>query len=121
MGIAESGLQSKPNGQVASELPPLPPLIKLGLGMTDKGNEAPVVGACECHSPFANAGFTGGDRIVSVDGTKVRTVDDVKAALALARPKRSIEFELLWQGGKIPKTVVVEFSPNWWLPRTPKK
>jgi membrane-associated protease RseP (regulator of RpoE activity) len=121
MGVAESSLQPTPNGRIAPELPPLPPLISLGLGMMGERDAAPIVGACECHSPFARAGFIGGDRIVSVNGTKVRTVDDVRAALVLARPNRSIEFELLklWDG-KTPETVVVEFPPNWWLAK-PKK
>lgn len=121
MGVAESSLQPIPNGRTAPELPPLPPLISLGLGMMGERDAAPVVGACDCHSPFAQAGFIGGDRIVSVNGTKVRTVDDVRAALALARPNRSIEFKLLrlWNR-KTPETAVVEFPPNWWLAK-PKK
>ena len=122
MGVAESSLQPTPNGRIASELPPLPPLISLGLGMRGERDAAPIVGACACHSPFAQALFMGGDRIVSVNGTKVRTVDDVRAALALARPSRSIEFELIKQwGGQISETVVVEFPPNWWLAKPKKK
>jgi membrane-associated protease RseP (regulator of RpoE activity) len=122
MGVAESSLPSTPKGRIASALPPLPSLISLGLGMMGEREAAPVVGACAGHSPFAQAGFIGGDRIVSVNGTKVRTVDDVRAALALARPNRSIEFELLKFGrGQVTETVVVEFPPNWWLAKPKKK
>jgi membrane-associated protease RseP (regulator of RpoE activity) len=124
MGVAESGLQSRPNGQFASELPPLPPLISLGLGMAGEGKAAPVVGACACHSPFAQAMIIGGDRIVSVDGTKVRSVDDVSKALSLARPKKSIEFVVLPAvrfEGSPPKTVIVEFPPDWWRPAPKEK
>jgi membrane-associated protease RseP (regulator of RpoE activity) len=122
MGVVESSLEPTPNGRIAPELPPLPPLISLGLGMMVERDAAPIVGACACHSPFAQAGFMGGDRIVSVNGTKVRTVDDVRAALALARPKISIKFELLkpW-GGQIPEAVVVEFPPNWWRAKPKRK
>jgi membrane-associated protease RseP (regulator of RpoE activity) len=125
VGVAESSLPPTPNGRFVAKLPPLPPLISLGLGMMGERDAAPIIGACECHSPFAQAGFSGGDRIVSVNGTEVRTVDDVRKALSLARPKRSIEFVLLWpfrlEGGPpISRTVVVEFPPNWWIAK-PKK
>jgi membrane-associated protease RseP (regulator of RpoE activity) len=121
MGVAESSLQPTPNGRIASELPQL---ISLGLGMMGEREAAPIVGACECGSPFAQAGFIGGDRILSVDGTRVRTVDDVRKTLSLARPKRSIEFVILPAlrlEGTPPKTVLVEFPFDWWLVAPNKK
>ena len=124
MGVAEGVLQSRPNGQIDSELTLLPPLIRFGLGMMGECDAAPVVGACECHSPFARAGFVGGDRIVSVDGTMVRTVDDVRKALSLARPKRSIVFVILPAlrfEGSGPKKVRVEFPAGWWQLGSKKK
>ena len=117
MGVAVSSLQSTPNQRTDPELPPLPPLISLGLGMKGERDAAPVVGACACHSPFAKALFLGGDRILSVNGTTVRSVQEVSLALSLARPKRSIEFVILPElrlEGTPPKTVIVEFPPSWW-------
>ena len=115
MGVARSGLQPKPHGRIAAELPPL---ISLGLGMMGEHDAAPIVGACECGSPFAQAMIIGGDRILSVDGIKVRSVEEVSRALSLARPKRSIQFVILRAfriKGIPPETVTVEFPLNWWL------
>lgn len=115
MGIARSSLQTTPKERIGAELPPL---ISLGLGMMGERDAAPIVGACECGSPFAQAMIIGGDRILSVDGIKVRTVQEVSRALSLARPKRSIQFVILRAiriEGTPPETVTVEFPLNWWL------
>jgi membrane-associated protease RseP (regulator of RpoE activity) len=120
MGVARGGLQPTPHGRIAAEVPPL---ISLGLGMLGERDAAPIVGACECHSPFAQAMIIGGDRILSVDGIKVRSVQEVSRALGLARSKRSIQFVILRAirfEGTPPETVIVEFPPNWWLAK-PKK
>ena len=120
MGIAQSSHQPSTKERVAAELPPL---ISQGLGLMGEHDAAPIVGACECQSPFGRAMIVGGDRILFVDGIKVRSVEDVRRALSLARPKRFIQFVILRAPrfeGIPPETVTVEFPPNWWLP-TPRK
>lgn len=55
------------------------------------------------------------DLILSVDGIKLRTVEDVQTALSLARPKRDIEFVIMpLHDPAATRTVVVKFPPNWW-------
>ena len=71
----------------------LPPLSDLGIIMI--ADSKAVVGNCESHSPFANANLRTGDQIVSVDGRKVDSIESLKKALSLARPKRSIEFVII--------------------------
>ena len=118
MGIAESSKMSEVDSQIALNLPSV---CSIGLGMAGERDAAPIVGASDCHGPFGQAGIIGGDRIVSVNGTKVKTVADFWATFALARPERSIEFVILTQGGQVSKTVILEFPSNWWLPRSPKQ
>ena len=119
---AGNSVHQRPNSQAAAILPQLPLLMDLGIVVIPDSKA--VVGACECHSPFAKAGFMGGDRILSVDGMKVTSVKDLRRALSRARPKRSIKFVILPAlrfGDSPTRTVIVEFPVDWWHPAQKKK
>ncbi len=115
----------QPDRQIAVDRQPLPPLIELGLAMNPDSKA--VVAVCACHAPFSNVGLMGGDRIVSVDGRKVDSIESLRRALNLARPKRSFKIAyvrtlgLRALGQPHPQTVVVDLPEKWWVSILEKK
>jgi putative serine protease PepD len=75
---------------------------------TSAGTGGPVVAATTPGGPAATAGLRAGDVITAVDGKRVRTPDDVAAAVQDRRPGDSVAVEVRRGGGT--RTLDVELA-----------
>ncbi|WP_301050825.1 site-2 protease family protein, partial [Helicobacter rodentium] len=57
-------------------------LLFIAIGLMGKNELAPVVGKVEANMPASLAGLKSGDEILSVNGTKTRTWEDLSGAIA---------------------------------------
>lgn len=89
------------------------------IGLTMVADSSLVGGIC-CHSPAAQAGLIGGDRIVEIDGKPIRDLEDFQRALYAARYKPSIEVAteslMSLNGVHFQRTVTIRLPRGWWLP-----
>ncbi|MBX3040462.1 MAG: RIP metalloprotease RseP [Bdellovibrionaceae bacterium] len=84
------------------------------VAMIGMDQRAPVLGDVEAGTPAAIAGFQSGDRIVSIDGEKVGTYDDV-ANLMDENVGGSVRFTVTRQDGtpaEIKSNIVGKKNPN---------
>jgi S1-C subfamily serine protease len=90
------------------------PPAYLGVSVTDQtataGNGVPVAEVA-AGSPAADAGLEAGDRITSVGGTTVASVDDLLAALDEHEPGDEVDVTWTGDGNRHTATVTLDESP----------
>lgn len=77
-----------------------------------QGVYEPVVTGVEAGSPADSAGIVAGDLIVSVDGRRVRDLDDVRRAI-LPRPGKPVRLEIR-SDGQTREVSVVSYATRVW-------
>lgn len=101
-GLAEGVVPARARLGIAVAPPHVARRLRAAVGLAER--DGILVREVEPDGPAAAAGIAGGDLLVAVDGTALRSVDDLQAALATATGS----LELTVVRGTDERTVVVE-------------
>ncbi|MSR40567.1 MAG: hypothetical protein EXS10_01515 [Phycisphaerales bacterium] len=87
-------------------------VLFLGAFLHGVNFEAPIVGALDPEGAAAKAGIRAGDRVLSSDGERIDTFNDLVIAAAMSRPESPMSLTLARSGSAGGETIAVSVEPT---------